>query len=66
MSQVHGAYGEAQQTVTVRVQVIDMNSFTLDLQVPTYLPARDLTQRIARDAGLDAYWDDGRRRLYWL
>ncbi len=57
---------DAQQTVTVRVQVIDMKSFTLDLRVPTYLPARDLTQRIARDAGLDAYWDDGRRRLYWL
>lgn len=54
------------QTVTVRVQVVDMQPFTLDLQVPTYLPARDLTQRIARDAGLDAYWTDGRRRLYWL
>ena len=54
------------QTVTVRVQAIDMNSFTLDLMVPTYLPARDLTQRVARDAGLDAYWEDGGRRLYWL
>ena len=54
------------QTVTVRVQVVDMQPFTLDLQVPTYLPARDLTQRIARDAGLEAYWQDGRRRLYWL
>lgn len=54
------------QVVTVRVQVVDMQPFTLDLQVPTYLPARDLTQRIARDAGLDAYWSDGRRRLYWL
>ena len=54
------------QTVTVRVQVVDMQPFTLDLQVPTYLPARDLTQRIARDAGLDAYWSGGRRRLYWL
>jgi uncharacterized ubiquitin-like protein YukD len=55
-----------QQTVNIRVQVIDMKSFTLDLQVPTYLPARDLTQRLARDAGLDAYWENGRRRLYWL
>lgn len=55
-----------QQTVTVRVQVIDMDAFTLDLQVPTYLKARDLTQRVARDAGLKAYWDSGRRRLYWL
>lgn len=54
------------KTVTVRVQVIDMNSFTLDLRLPTYLVARDLTQRVARDAGLDAYWPDGRRRLYWL
>jgi len=54
------------QTVSVRVQVVDMQPFLLDLQVPNYLPARDLTQRIARDAGLDAYWDDGRRRLYWL
>ena len=54
------------QTVSVRVQVVDMQPFLLDLQVPTYLPARDLTQRIARDAGLEAYWGDGRRRLYWL
>lgn len=55
-----------QNVVQVRVQVIDMKSFVLDLQVPTYLPARDLTQRVARDAGLDSHWDDGRRRLYWL
>lgn len=52
--------------VNVRVQVIDLKSFVLDLQVPTYLPARDLTQRIARDAGLEAHWGDGKRRLYWL
>lgn len=57
---------EQQQTVTIRVQIIDMNAFTLDLQVPTYLKARDLTQRVARDAGLKAHWDGGRRRLYWL
>jgi hypothetical protein len=43
-----------------------MKSFTLDLVVPTYLPARDLTARIARDAGLESHWSDGRRRLYWL
>lgn len=54
------------QTVTVRVQVIDMDPFALDLQVPTYIAARDLTQRVARDAGLGAYWDDGTRRLFWL
>lgn len=60
------AYGSGEQTVQVRVQVVDLQSFTLDLQVPTYLPAQDLTQRIARDAGLDAHWDNGQRRLYWL
>lgn len=58
--------GEEQNVVNLRVQVVDMKSFMLDLQVPTYLPARDLTQRVARDAGLNAHWDDGRRRLYWL
>ncbi len=52
--------------VNVRVQVIDLKSVVLDLQVPTYLPARDLTQRIARDAGLEAHWADGKRRLYFL
>lgn len=55
-----------ENVVSLRVQVIDLKSFTLDLQVPTFLPARDLTQRISRDAGLDAFWPDGRRRLYWL
>lgn len=55
-----------QNVVNLRVQVIDIKSFALDLQVPTYLPGRDVTQRIARDAGLDAYWPDKRRRLYWL
>ena len=63
---MNGGTNPDSTTVTVRVQVIDLNSFTLDLQVPTYLPARDLTQRIARDAGLEAHWSDGRRRLYWL
>lgn len=53
-------------TVSVRVQVIDMQPFSLDLVVPTYLPARDLTQRVARDAGLGGYWPDGSRREYWL
>lgn len=59
-------HAQEQHTVQVRVQVVAMQSYTLDLVVPTYLPARDLTQRIARDAGLDSYWEDGRRRLYWL
>jgi uncharacterized ubiquitin-like protein YukD len=71
-SPVHGAPthqplpGQPDQTVHVLVQIIDMKSFMLDLQVPNYLPARDLTQRVARDAGLNAYWPDGTRRLYWL
>jgi hypothetical protein len=53
-------------TVPVRVQVIDVAPFSLDLVVPAYLPARDLTQRIARDAGLGGYWPDGTRREYYL
>lgn len=53
-------------TVAVRVQVIDVEPFALDLVVPTYIPAKDLTQRVARDAGLGAYWEDGTRRLFWL
>lgn len=53
-------------TVPVRVQVIDVEAMALDLVVPSYLPARDLTQRIARDARLGAYWEDGSRRLFWL
>lgn len=53
-------------TVPVRVQVIDLQPFSLDLVVPTYLPARDLTQRVARDAGLGGYWPDGTRREYYL
>ncbi len=57
---------EPSTVVALRVQVIDLKSFTLDLQVPTYLPARDLTQRIARDAGLEAHWPDGKRRNYYL
>ncbi|MBN2798466.1 MAG: hypothetical protein JXX28_04900 [Deltaproteobacteria bacterium] len=53
-------------TLPVRIQVIDVEPFALNLVVPSYLPARDLTQRIARDAGLGGYWEDGSRRLYWL
>jgi len=57
---------QAAGTVPVRVQVIDMEPFALDLVVPTYISAGDLTQRVARDAGLGAYWPDGTRRLFWL
>lgn len=52
--------------VQLRVQVIDLNAFTLDLQVPRYLPAKDVSQRIARDAGLEAFWANNKRRLYYL
>lgn len=57
---------QAATTVQVKVQVVDLQSKNLHLQVPTYLPAKDLTQRVARDAGLPDYWEDGSRRLYWL
>lgn len=53
-------------TVSVRVQVIDLEPFALDMVVPTYLPAKDLTQRVARDAGLGAFWPDGSRRMFYL
>lgn len=53
-------------TVKVRVQVIDLDPFALDMIVPTYIPASDLTQRVARDAGLGAYWEDGTRRNFYL
>jgi hypothetical protein len=54
------------EALPVRVQVIDLYPQVVDLVVPTFLPARDLTQRIVRDAGLGAWWEDGRRRTYAL
>ncbi|MCB9675046.1 MAG: hypothetical protein H6737_08010 [Alphaproteobacteria bacterium] len=54
------------QTVPVNVQVIDMTPKALDLILPAYLPASDLTQRIARDADLEAFWPDGKRRIFYL
>ena len=53
-------------TVIVQVQVVDLEPRTLALELPTYLKAEDLTQRVARDAGLGAHWPDGNRRLFWL
>jgi hypothetical protein len=53
-------------TVSVRVQVIDLEPFALDMVVPTYLPTKDLTTRVARDAGLGAFWPDGTRRSFYL
>ena len=54
------------QTIQVRVQVVDVQPSVLELVLPAFLPARDLTQRIARDAGLEAFTQDGRRRAFWL
>jgi hypothetical protein len=42
------------QTLQVRVQVVDIQSSNLELVLPAFLPAGDLSQRIARDAGLEA------------
>ena len=54
------------QTVTVHLQVVDMEARTLTLTLPDYLPASDLSQRIARDAELEAFWPDKSRRIYYL
>ncbi|GEM_PF-830891 len=53
-------------TVIVQVQVVDLVPKSLTLELPTFLKSGDLTQRVARDAGLGAHWEDGNRRLYWL
>jgi hypothetical protein len=54
------------QTLQVRVQVVDIQPSNLELVLPAFLPAGDLSQRIARDAGLEAFTADGRRRMFWL
>lgn len=66
MSLQHAGAAQDAGTVHVRVQVIDVEPVALDLVVPTYIPAKDLTQRIARDANLGAFWADGKRRQFWL
>jgi hypothetical protein len=55
-----------EQQIPVRLQVVGVEAKLLDALVPTYLPMRDVSQRIARDAGLNAWWPDGTRRLYWV
>ena len=55
-----------QNTVSLRVQVIDMEPQILDLRLPIFLKSSDLSQRIAREAGLQAYWPDRTRKLYAL
>jgi hypothetical protein len=54
------------QTIPVYVQIIDLTPKTIDLVLPAYLPASDLTQRVARDADLGAFWPDGSRRIFYL
>jgi hypothetical protein len=54
------------RTVTVHLQVVDLEPRALTLTLPDYLPASDLTQRIARDAELEAFWPDKSRRVYYL
>ena len=55
-----------ENTVSLRVQEIDMEPQILDLRLPTFLKSSDLSQRIAREAGLQAYWSDRTRKLYAL
>ena len=55
-----------QNTVLLRVQVIDMEPKKLDLRLPIFLKASDVSQRIAREAGLQAFWPDNTRKLYAL
>lgn len=55
-----------QNTVSLRVQVIDMEPQILDLRLPIFLKSSDLSQRIAREAGLQSYWPDRTRKLYAL
>ncbi|MCA9568717.1 MAG: hypothetical protein KC656_12785 [Myxococcales bacterium] len=54
------------ETVTVHLQVVDIDPKQLTLTLPAYLPAADLSQRIARDAELEAFWPDKSRRIYYL
>lgn len=54
------------KTLQVRVQVVDIQPSNLELMLPAFLPAGDLSQRIARDAGLEAFTEDGRRKTFWL
>ena len=54
------------KTIQVRIQVIDIKPQVLDLRVPVYLKASDLSQRIIRDAGLEPFWPNRKRKLYWL
>lgn len=47
--------------VRITVQVVDEQPRVLHLSLPTYLPARELVQRLARDAGIATYTPEGHR-----
>ncbi len=59
---------EVQQAGKVRVslQIIDLEARRIRLELPTYVPARDLSRQIARDSGLPAFWEDRTLRRYWI
>ena len=52
--------------LTLRVQVVDVPGGHLTLTLPRYLPAVELVQRIAGDAGLARFGADGDRRAFVL
>ena len=52
--------------IRLRIQVIDINPRQIDITVPRYLAADNLSQRIIRDAGLQSHWHSGYRRNYIL
>jgi hypothetical protein len=52
--------------IRLRIQVIDINPRQIDITVPRYLAADNLSQRIIRDAGLQSHWRSGYRRNYTL
>ena len=54
------------EEVRLRIQVIDINPRQIDITVPRYLAADNLSQRIIRDAGLQSHWNTGYRRNYIL
>ena len=52
------------QEVRLRIQIIDIEPKQIDVTVPRYLAADNLSQRVIRDAGLQSHWKSGYRRNY--
>jgi len=50
--------------VRLRIQIIDVDPKQIDVTVPRYLAADNLSQRVIRDAGLQSHWKSGYRRNY--